>query len=44
MLPVPPTATILNVKVHALTNTQTLALIEEFIASRQPHQLVTVNP
>jgi N-acetylglucosaminyldiphosphoundecaprenol N-acetyl-beta-D-mannosaminyltransferase len=41
---IPPTATILNVKVHALTNAQTLALIENFIASGQPHQLVTVNP
>jgi hypothetical protein len=41
---IPPTATILNVKVHALTTAQTLALIEEFIASGQPHQLVTVNP
>lgn len=41
---IPPTATILGVKVHALTNTRTLALIEAFIASGQPHQLVTVNP
>ncbi len=41
---IPLTATILNVKVHALTNTQTLALIEAFIASGRPHQLVTVNP
>ena len=41
---IPPTATILNVNVHALTNDQTLALIEQFIASKQPHQLVTVNP
>lgn len=39
-----PFATILNVKVHAVTNAQTLALIEEFIHSRTPHQLVTVNP
>jgi len=44
MIPLPPTATILNVKVHALTNAGTLALIEQFIASGQPHQLVTVNP
>lgn len=44
MIPLPPTATILNVKVHALTNTGTLALIEQFIASGRPHQLVTVNP
>lgn len=35
---------ILGVKVHALTNAKTLALIEDFIASGQPHQLVTVNP
>lgn len=41
---IPPAATILGVKVHALTNTQTLALIEAFIASRRPHQLCTVNP
>lgn len=41
---IPPTATILGVKVHALTNAQTLALIEAFIASGQPHQLCTVNP
>jgi N-acetylglucosaminyldiphosphoundecaprenol N-acetyl-beta-D-mannosaminyltransferase len=40
----PPAATILQVKVHALTEAQTLALIEQFIASRRPHQLVTVNP
>lgn len=41
---IPPTASILKVKIHALTNLQTLALIEAFIASREPHQLVTVNP
>lgn len=40
----PPTITILNVKVHTLTMAHTLALIEAFIASGQPHQLVTVNP
>lgn len=40
----PPTATILNVKVHAVTRAQTLTLIEEFVASGQPHQLATVNP
>ncbi|MFN8454749.1 MAG: WecB/TagA/CpsF family glycosyltransferase [Anaerolineae bacterium] len=40
----PPTATILGVKVHALTTAHTLALIESFIASGRPHQLVTVNP
>ncbi len=40
----PPTATILNVNVHALTNDQTLRLIEDFIAGGQPQQLVTVNP
>lgn len=41
---IPPTASILDVKVHALTNASTLALIEAFIASGQPHQLCTVNP
>ncbi len=44
MSTIPPTATILNVKVHALTNEQTLHLIDEFIQSGQPHQLATVNP
>ncbi len=39
-----PAATILGVNVHAVTNAQTLALIEEFIASGRPHQLCTVNP
>jgi N-acetylglucosaminyldiphosphoundecaprenol N-acetyl-beta-D-mannosaminyltransferase len=39
-----PTATILGVKIHAVTNTQTLSLIEEFIRSQAPRQLVTVNP
>ncbi|MFN8455525.1 MAG: WecB/TagA/CpsF family glycosyltransferase [Anaerolineae bacterium] len=43
-LDIPPTATILGIKVHALTNAHTLILIEAFIASGQPHQLVTVNP
>jgi len=41
---IPPTATILNVNVHALTNAQTLALMEDFIAGGEPRQLVTVNP
>ncbi|MDX1521781.1 MAG: WecB/TagA/CpsF family glycosyltransferase [Anaerolineae bacterium] len=41
---IPPTATILNVKVHALKKATTLALIEAFIESGQPHQLTTVNP
>ena len=41
---IPPTATILNIKIHALTNSQTLDLIEAFIASGRPHQLTTVNP
>lgn len=40
----PPKVTILRVDVHALTNAQALTLIEQFIASGQPHQLVTVNP
>jgi N-acetylglucosaminyldiphosphoundecaprenol N-acetyl-beta-D-mannosaminyltransferase len=39
-----PIAMILGVKVHAVTNAQTLALIEQFIASGQPHQLTTTNP
>ena len=43
-VPFPPAATILGVNVHALTNAHTLALIESFIASGQPHQLCTVNP
>ena len=41
---IPLAAIILGVKVHALTTDLTLALIEEFIASDRPHQLVTVNP
>jgi N-acetylglucosaminyldiphosphoundecaprenol N-acetyl-beta-D-mannosaminyltransferase len=41
---IPPTAIILNVNIHALTNSQTLALIETFIEDGTPHQLVTVNP
>jgi N-acetylglucosaminyldiphosphoundecaprenol N-acetyl-beta-D-mannosaminyltransferase len=40
----PPSVSILQVNVHALTNIQVLSLIEQFIASGQPHQLVTVNP
>ena len=40
----PRTATILRVNIHAVTNAQTLALIEQFIASGQPHQITTVNP
>jgi len=40
----PPTATILGIKVHAVTNTQTVDLVEQFIASGRPHQLCTVNP
>lgn len=41
---IPSTAIILNVRIHALTNAQTLALIEQFIASGRPHQLTTTNP
>jgi N-acetylglucosaminyldiphosphoundecaprenol N-acetyl-beta-D-mannosaminyltransferase len=41
---IPLTVNILGVKVHALTNAQTLALIESYIAAGQPRQLVTVNP
>lgn len=40
----PPTASILGVTVHAVTNAQTLALIEQFIVEDTPHQLTTVNP
>lgn len=43
-IPFPPTATILGVKVHALTNPQTLELIAMFIGSGRPYQLTTVNP
>ena len=39
-----PTAQILGVNVHAVTYEQTVALIERFIESGQPHQLCTVNP
>ena len=39
-----PVATILNVNIHAVTNAQTLALIQQFIADGTPHQLCTVNP
>jgi len=39
-----PTAEILGVKIHAVTNAQTLALIEQFIAGGQPRQICTVNP
>jgi N-acetylglucosaminyldiphosphoundecaprenol N-acetyl-beta-D-mannosaminyltransferase len=41
---IPRTATILKINIHALTNAQTLALIEDFIAAGKPRQLVTVNP
>jgi N-acetylglucosaminyldiphosphoundecaprenol N-acetyl-beta-D-mannosaminyltransferase len=39
-----PYATILDVKVHAITNAQTVHLIEQFITDDTPHQLTTVNP
>lgn len=39
-----PVAKILGVKVHAVTNAQTVDIIEQFVASDQPHQLTTVNP
>ncbi|MDM8528264.1 WecB/TagA/CpsF family glycosyltransferase [Anaerolineales bacterium HSG24] len=38
------TVTILNVNIHAVTNEQTAQLIEQFIATGEPHQIVTVNP
>ena len=40
----PATVNILSVPVHNITQVETLALIDDFIASRQPHQLCTVNP
>ena len=39
-----PVATILGVRVHAVTSVQTLGLIKQFIADGSPHQLTTVNP
>jgi len=36
--------TVLGVKVHAVTQQQVLTLIEAYMASGRPHQLVTVNP
>jgi N-acetylglucosaminyldiphosphoundecaprenol N-acetyl-beta-D-mannosaminyltransferase len=39
-----PTCRILGVRVHNVTWEQTLAHVEIFIASRQPHHVVTVNP
>jgi N-acetylglucosaminyldiphosphoundecaprenol N-acetyl-beta-D-mannosaminyltransferase len=39
-----PTITILGVPVHVLTYDGALARIGHMIASRQPHQIVTVNP
>lgn len=41
---VPQAISILSVPVHNLTIAETLTLIGEFVASRQPHQLCTVNP
>ena len=38
------TAKILDVRLHAITFDQTLACIEQFIATKSPHQIVTVNP
>lgn len=42
----PPLATlyILDVRVDDVTQAETLALIEQFIAERTPHQICTVNP
>jgi N-acetylglucosaminyldiphosphoundecaprenol N-acetyl-beta-D-mannosaminyltransferase len=39
-----PATNLLGVNIHAVTNAQTLALIEQFIAAGQPRQLCTVNP
>jgi N-acetylglucosaminyldiphosphoundecaprenol N-acetyl-beta-D-mannosaminyltransferase len=38
------TCDILGVTIHAVTNAQTLALIEQYLAAGGPHQLTTVNP
>lgn len=35
---------ILNVPVHDVTYAETLALFDQYITSRQPHQVCTVNP
>ncbi|MFQ5578350.1 MAG: WecB/TagA/CpsF family glycosyltransferase, partial [Anaerolineae bacterium] len=39
-----PAATILGVRVDAVTFAGALERIESFIAAKQPHQIVTVNP
>lgn len=39
-----PTANILNVQVHSVTQAQALNRIEQFIQTGYPHQIVTVNP
>ncbi len=39
-----PTATILGVRLHAVTTTDVHAQIESFIAAGTPHQICTVNP
>jgi N-acetylglucosaminyldiphosphoundecaprenol N-acetyl-beta-D-mannosaminyltransferase len=38
------TVDILSVPIHNITQAETLSLIADFIASRQPHQLCTANP
>jgi len=42
--PPPSTLYILDVRVDDVTYAETLALIEQFIAGRTPHQICTVNP
>lgn len=41
---VPQAISILSVPVHNLTIAETLTLISDFVASRESHQLCTVNP
>jgi N-acetylglucosaminyldiphosphoundecaprenol N-acetyl-beta-D-mannosaminyltransferase len=43
-MPALKTISILSVPVQDITTVETLALIGEFVASREPHQLCTVNP
>jgi N-acetylglucosaminyldiphosphoundecaprenol N-acetyl-beta-D-mannosaminyltransferase len=39
-----PVVSILGIRVHAVTNQQTVALVEQFIAAEKSHQITTVNP
>jgi N-acetylglucosaminyldiphosphoundecaprenol N-acetyl-beta-D-mannosaminyltransferase len=40
----PPTLSILRIPVHDVTTEETLALIDQFVRERTPHQICTVNP